>query len=351
MNSPTRLPFDLGKLTDVLHTARGFLFAFALFDDAPSREMLVREVTLRLVGEVEIVHLHLSPESPVLLDQLNGSTQNAAGDRQSSPKIAYFVDGFEAVSGEARAVLLRSFQLHREALSRADAPIVFWTTEPNMLEIARRAPDFFSWRFSVFDFRSPDREKVRQEEFGRAVVQMLNVHAPSLIPPEELRRRIKLFEEILARRQSESEPPWQAIAGIHHDLGNIHYQLNEWDKALEHYQQARAALERLGDTAGVAQTLNNIGIIFANKGEWDAALEHYQQAREIRERLGDTAGVAQTLWNMGLLYEEQGLIAEVIPLFERAVELERRLGALDAEKHAAYLEQLREKAAKVPSVP
>ena len=311
MNSPTRLPFDLGKLTDVLHTARGFLFAFALFDDAPSREMLVREVTLRLVGEVEIVRLHLSPESPVLLDQLNGSTQNGVRDRRVSLKIAYFVDGFEAVSGEARAVLLRSFQLHREALSRADAPIVFWTTEPNMLEIARRAPDFFSWRFSVFDFRSPDREKVRQEEFGRAVVQMLNVHAPSLIPPEELRRRIKLFEEILARRQSESEPPWQAIAGIHHDLGNIHYQLNEWDKALE----------------------------------------HYQQAREIRERLGDTAGVAQTLWNMGLLYEEQGLIAKAIPLFERAVELERRLGALDAEKHAAYLEQLREKAAKVPSVP
>jgi len=326
MNSPTRLPFDLGKLTDVLRTARGFLFAFALFDDAPSREMLVREVALRLSGEVEIIRLHLSPESPVLLDQLNGSTQNGVRDRRVSLKIAYFVDGFEAVSGEARAVLLRSFQLHREALSRADAPIVFWTTEPNMLEIARRAPDFFSWRFSVFDFRAPER--VRPEAFGQAVVQMLGTHAPSLIPPEELRRRVKLFEEILTRRRAEAETETvlKGIAGIHLDLGNIHYQLNEWDSALAHYQQARETYERLSDTAGVAETLIGIGNIFNNKGEWDAALAHYQQARDALERLGDTAGVARTLNNIGEALRHKGEWDRALAHFQRARDVLERLG-------------------------
>jgi tetratricopeptide (TPR) repeat protein len=391
MNSPTRLPFDLGKLADVLRTARGFLFAFALFDDVPSRERLVREATLRVAGEVEIVRLRLSPESPSLLDQLNtDAPRRATGSRRSAVRLAYFVDGFEAVSDESRTVLLRSFQLHREALSRAEAPIVFWLTEPNLGDVARRAPDFFSWRLSVFDFRAPER--VRPEEYGRAVVQMLDVHSRSLIPPEELRRRVKLFEEILARRRAEpeTEAGSREVAGIHLDLGNIHDELNEWDAALEHYQQAReirerlgdtagvastligignifnnkgewdaalehyqqarAALERLGDTAGVATTLNNIGNIFNKKGEWDAALQHYQQAREIRERLGDTAGVATTLWNIGRVYEKQGRLPDAISLMEQCIELERRLGHPDAEKDAAYLEQLRAKAPQVPSV-
>ncbi len=328
MNSPTRLPFDLGKLTDVLRTARGFLFVFALFDDVPSRERLIREVTLRVAGEVGIVRLRLSPESPVLLDQLDAGARNAARARRSSLKIAYFVDGFEAVSDESRTMLLRSFQLHREALSRTEAPIVFWMTEPNMHDIARRAPDFFSWRFSVFDFRSPDREKVRQEEFSRAVVQMLGTHAPSLIPPEELRRRIKLFEEILVRRQAEpeTETVLRNIAGIHLDLGNIHYQLNEWDTALQHYQQARKILERLDDTAGVAAVLGNMGTIFDSKGEWDAALAYYQEAQNTFERLGDASNASGMLSNIGMVMSKKGNWNAALAYYQQAQEQMKQLG-------------------------
>jgi tetratricopeptide (TPR) repeat protein len=100
----------------------------------------------------------------------------------------------------------------------------------------------------------------------------------------------------------------------------------------------------------VARTLNNIGNIFDNKGEWDAALAHYQRARDVLERLGDTAGVATTLNNIGHVYEKQGRLPDAVSLMEQCVELERRLGHPDAEKDSAYLEQLRAKALKVPSV-
>jgi tetratricopeptide (TPR) repeat protein len=192
-----------------------------------------------------------------------------------------------------------ALQIKREAIGRLGVPVVLWMVEGNLIDLAWRAADFFVWRGGIYDFRSPDRQ--RAGEFDQALVQMLQVYSPSLISPDDLRQRITLFEQILTRLQAEGQPSLRRIAGLHVDLGNIHYHLNEWDKALD----------------------------------------HYQQAREIRERLGDTAGVAASYWNIGLVHEKQGRIEEAFPLLEHAVEIERRLGHPDAEKHAAYVEKLR----------
>jgi tetratricopeptide (TPR) repeat protein len=339
------IALDLARLTDALRIAEGGFIAFALIDDYSALEAMMREIETRLAGEIAIHRIRLTPEQPYLYERLVSSVtaqlplSNAEGNRRA----ACFAYGFESLSDEARRQAFGALQIQREAIGRLEVPVVLWMVEGNLSDLARCAPDFFAWRAGLYDFRPLDRDRKQAEAFGRAVEHMLGIHAPSLIPPAELRKRTRLFEAMLARLQAEAEPPFERMAALHLDLGNIHHQLNEWDAALDHYQRARATYERLGDTAGVAQTLNNIGAVLRHKGEWDAALDHYQRARATYERLGDTAGVAQTLWNMGLLYDKQGRIEEAFPLLERAIEIERRLGHPDAEKDAAYVERLRGK--------
>ncbi len=374
---------DLARLTDALRIAEGGFIGFALFDTFPARDAMIREIDMRLAGEVVIRRIELTPDQPYLHERLE---RPAEGER-----VAYFVSGLEGISAEARDQAFGALQIKREAIGRLDVPVILWMVEGNLLDLAKRAPDFFAWRAGLYDFRSPDRAPQRVEELGRAIAKMLREYSPSLIPPEELRKRIKTFEQLLAWRQAEPDAQPGVIAELHHDLGLLHAQLNEWDAALvhyqqahemrewlgdtagvastligiggilddkgewdaalAHYQQARETYERLGDTAGVARTLNNIGNIFDNKGEWDAALVHYQQARETYERLGDTAGVAGTLWNIGLVYEKQRRMVDALSVMEQSIELERRLGHPDAEEGAAYLASLRQRLTGVASGP
>jgi tetratricopeptide (TPR) repeat protein len=55
----------------------------------------------------------------------------------------------------------------------------------------------------------------------------------------------------------------------------------------------------VGDRAGLATTLTNIGLVYDHLGQREQALASYQQALPIREAVGDRAGLAVTLKNLG----------------------------------------------------
>ena len=72
-----------------------------------------------------------------------------------------------------------------------------------------------------------------------------------------------------------------------------------WDEWRGWAEHCREIQEQIGDRAGLARTLNNIGSIYDNKGAWDEALRYYERSREIFEEIGDRAGLATTLNNIG----------------------------------------------------
>jgi tetratricopeptide (TPR) repeat protein len=58
----------------------------------------------------------------------------------------------------------------------------------------------------------------------------------------------------------------------------------------------------VGDRAGVATTLNNIGAVYHSISQPQEALKYYNQALPIVREVGDRAGVATTLNNIGAVY-------------------------------------------------
>ena len=70
--------------------------------------------------------------------------------------------------------------------------------------------------------------------------------------------------------------------------------LGDRQQALDYYQQALPIRREVGDRAGEAATLNNIGLVYDGLGDRQRALDYYQQALPILREVGDRAGEAVT---------------------------------------------------------
>jgi hypothetical protein len=62
----------------------------------------------------------------------------------------------------------------------------------------------------------------------------------------------------------------------------------------------------VGDRAGEAVTLNNIGAVYDGLGEPQRAVECYGQALPVTREVGDRAGEAVTRYNMAMIHRARG---------------------------------------------
>ena len=83
-------------------------------------------------------------------------------------------------------------------------------------------------------------------------------------------------------------------------MGAVYPGLGEPRRALEYFGQALPIRREVGDRAGEAVTLNNIGEVYRGLGEPQRALEYYGQALPILREVGDRGNEAVTLNNIGL---------------------------------------------------
>src|SRR5664279_1774827 len=94
--------------------------------------------------------------------------------------------------------------------------------------------------------------------------------------------------------------------------------LGDLDGALADYQQALTIHREVGDRAGEATTLNNIGHVHNVRGDQDTALTYYQQALPIQREVGDRRGEATTLNNIGLVHSSRGDHGTALTYYQQA---------------------------------
>ena len=88
------------------------------------------------------------------------------------------------------------------------------------------------------------------------------------------------------------------VAGAWHQIGMVHEEAGQPEAAEEAYNQSLAIKVRLGNQAGQANTLGQLGNLYhfsLNRPE--QAVAFYQRAMEIFRTLGDTAGEGRQLNN------------------------------------------------------
>ena len=110
------------------------------------------------------------------------------------------------------------------------------------------------------------------------------------------------------------------------NIGVVYRRSGQPQKALAFYEQALHISREVGDRAGEARTLNNIAVIYRRIGQPQKALSSYEQALPILQEVGDRAGVATTLNGLGAIYESIGQPQQTLLLLEQALHISREVG-------------------------
>jgi tetratricopeptide (TPR) repeat protein len=101
-------------------------------------------------------------------------------------------------------------------------------------------------------------------------------------------------------------PRSRQAAGIHHELGRIAENRGDYDTAEEHYQDARAIIEGIGDRTNTAIAYHQLGILAQDRGDHDTAEQYYRDSLAIKEEIGDRVGAADTYHQLGLMATNRG---------------------------------------------
>src|SRR5215468_12536748 len=95
--------------------------------------------------------------------------------------------------------------------------------------------------------------------------------------------RVSGFREVLALTDRSRRV--QTSGGTLLRAGHAKIRLGDRDGALDDFQQALPILHQVGDRAGEATALSNIGLVCYLRGDGDNALRYYQQALPIRRQV------------------------------------------------------------------
>ena len=87
-------------------------------------------------------------------------------------------------------------------------------------------------------------------------------------------------------------------------LGTVRLQQHRYGEALTAYAKARERFTRLDEPGSVAKVWHQTGVAYQEAGQPEAAEDAYRKWLAIKVRLGDVAGQASTLNQLGLLYDD-----------------------------------------------
>jgi tetratricopeptide (TPR) repeat protein len=138
------------------------------------------------------------------------------------------------------------------------------------------------------------------------------------------------YEEAIRRDEQRGAQRNVAVGKL--QLGTVRLQQELYAEALEAYQQARDTFSRLNEPDSVASVWHQIGMVHHNSGQPEAAEEAYNQSLAIEIRLGNQAGQAETLVQLGNLYlSVLQRPEEAVTFHRRAAEIYGEIGDLAKE--------------------
>jgi tetratricopeptide (TPR) repeat protein len=133
------------------------------------------------------------------------------------------------------------------------------------------------------------------------------------------------YEEAI--RRAEQRGALRSVAVGKGQLGSVRLKQQRYAEALEAHQQARDTFSRLNEPGTVAIAWHQIGSVHLQADQPESAEEAYNQSLAINVRLGNQAGQARTLGQLGILYDVVlQRPEEAVAFYQRAAEIYGAIG-------------------------
>jgi tetratricopeptide (TPR) repeat protein len=326
----------------------------AACDDNRLRDEIIDRYEAELAPDIRNVRLPIQRGEPSLTQTIRTKVQEDEYLRNGERTVVT-ITGTEQLFflklGEDRSeqeIFFGYLQWTREALRDFHFPIVLWVTHQLLGQLARHAPDFWSWRKGVFRFTSRKSVAVRSSEIEaiRPVLDDLNLSADDdhLLPLEDLKALIAQTEV--------NQPKDPLLASLYSQMGQVYvgrlqrggaidYQ-KEMEAAISYFRKAEGLQAELGQETDLVNSLGWLGRLYADQGRYNEAEPLCIKALETGKRLlgEDHSSVADNLNNLASIYESQGRYSEAEPLYVQALDIVKRQLGIDHQATATNLNNL-----------
>nr|WP_322657823.1 tetratricopeptide repeat protein [Dendronalium sp. ChiSLP03b]MDZ8204117.1 tetratricopeptide repeat protein [Dendronalium sp. ChiSLP03b] len=322
--------------------AHGLNLLIAVCDDASFRDEIIAQYETELQPAIRPYRITLARGEPSLRGAIAQLVENEEYLRQHNPAVIT-VTGAEQLYflklGEERSeqeVFFGYLQWTREGLREFPFAIVLWVTNQILVNLIKKAPDFWSWRNGVFRFISRKKNTISGKElesirfaFSDNELSGFDDDNPYLLPIEDLQRFIQDAEQRGVKDAT--------LATLYFSLGEIYRKRlergefqdykKEQELGIEYLSKAVELQKELGLEKDLATSLTKLALLYNSQGKYSEAEPLCIQALALRRKLlgEEHLSVATSLNNLALLYYSQGRYSEAEPLFIQALALRRKL--------------------------
>ncbi|MBD2526353.1 tetratricopeptide repeat protein [Nostoc sp. FACHB-133] len=330
---------------------RGLNLLIAVCDDASFRDEIIAHYEAELQPAFRAYRVTLARQEPSLKAALNQLVQQEEYLRQQNLAVIT-VTGAEQLYflrlGNEQSEQEKFFgylQWTREGLREFPFAIVLWVTNQILVNLIKKAPDFWSWRNGVFRFESQKTNAIPGKELENIRFVFRDTELAStdtnetnrfFLPIQDLQRLIEKVEQERGTKDPTLATLYSRLGDIYHsrlDRGESQNYQEEQELAIKYWRQASELQNELGLQIDLANSLNNLAGIYRATGQYSEAEPLYKQALELRKRLlGENhPSFATSLNNLAGLYKSTGQYAKAELLYQQALELRKRLWG---ENHA-----------------
>jgi tetratricopeptide (TPR) repeat protein len=344
-------PTEFDKLLRFIVTFQGrFALAFICGEDRRQRQGVLASLAdlLRERG-IELRQIDLTyREATDLYSLLKEEC------RQNHPA-AVVVTGIEA---SLKGSLLASLNIQRDLISREiHCPLLFWVSNFALTVLAREAPDFYDFRYTVFNFKSArdsqPRDTVPREyttgfDQGHRSESWETFLLDQLVRYQKDERRLEpgdrmaygeLLEQVARnyrdkRHRTEALMYLERVLKIYSELqekgrkaevlqaiADIYSSADNQVKAVENMAKVLSVYREIGDRLGEANALRSLGHVKQMQDAYAEAEQLYYAAFKIYASIDDKYSQRSTLLSLAEVYRVLGDQEKARSLAEQAKEL------------------------------
>ena len=318
----------LSKLDEVitlLSISDDLTIAFVRCNEPVLCHAIDNEIRQRVGNEIFIYDIQMNTDSTNLIQNLRNAVQSDMynAQKKANKKIAFFVfgldDAIEKKNQEGKSEALVLLNMMREEFLNINHTLILWINNASLSMILKEAPDFFSWRTTVFEF------ELERKEQARMVADFVETDLQSL-DKGELDERWGYYTGLLKEYQNKGIEDASKFADWNYNLGMIKLLTGYAYEALKYFEESLRFSEKLADKTRTGDTLGVFGLAYSDMGQIEKAIEYNKKALVIAKEIRDRRGEGNHLGNLGNAYIDLGQIEKAIEYHELALVIAKEIG-------------------------
>ncbi|WP_341531214.1 CHAT domain-containing tetratricopeptide repeat protein [Nostoc sp. UHCC 0302] len=118
------------------------------------------------------------------------------------------------------------------------------------------------------------------------------------------------------------------------NLGNAYYALGDYTKSIEYQQQSLAIAREIKDRKWEGQSLGNLGNAYQALGDYSKAIDYHSSSLAIAKEIKDRNGEGKALGNLGIAYNFLGDYAKAIEYYSSSLAIAKEIKDRNGEGKA-----------------